>query len=57
MKGVYIPHINDLTANNVWEGNNGEKWVAGKGTQSPDKIMVELTRLEVVERLEKIITE
>jgi len=47
-----MPHINDLSVNNLWEGNNGEKWIVGEGIQSENEIRVKLSRLKVEEKLE-----
>lgn len=49
-----MPHINDASQNNVWEGNNGEKWIVDNLITSPDKIDITLKRLKVEEKLELI---
>jgi hypothetical protein len=46
-----MPHINDLTTNNIFEGNNGEKWQVTEGTHEPDEIFVKLIRLKVDEEI------
>lgn len=46
-----MPHINDLTTNNIFEGNNGEKWQVVEGLQDKDEINVKLVRLKVEEQI------
>lgn len=48
-----MPHINDLSQNVIWEGNNGEKWIVKEGFQSEKSIEVKLVPLKVVEELIK----
>ena len=50
-----MPHINDLSQNVVWEGNNGEKWIIAESLSSTDELDVKLKRLKVDEKLEEII--
>lgn len=49
-----MPHINDLTTNNIFEGNNGEKWQVISGNHEQDEIEVKLVRLKVEEEIEII---
>ena len=49
-----MPHINDLSQNIVWDGNNGEKWMVEGSVNSPTEILVTLKRLKVEEQLIKI---
>lgn len=46
-----MPHINDGSQNNVWEGNNGEKWIVKNLMTSPEEIIITLVKLKVVEEL------
>ena len=46
-----MPHINDLSVNNILEGNNGEKWQVVEGLNDSDEIQVKLKKIKVVEEL------
>jgi len=46
-----MPHINDLTINNIFEGNNGEKWIVSRGDNDKEEIMVILKKMKVEEKL------
>jgi hypothetical protein len=48
-----MPHINDLTQNVVWEGNNGEKWIVENGITSAKSIDVKLVPLKIEQELIK----
>ncbi len=48
-----MPHINDLSQNVIWEGNNGEKWIVQEGMTSTKSISVILIPLKVEEQLIK----
>ena len=48
-----MPHINDLSINNIFEGNNGEKWRIAESLNETDRIIVTLVKLKVVEELIK----
>ena len=42
-----MPHINDLSINNIFEGNNGEKWQVVEGMDEENKIHRVLVKLKV----------
>jgi len=44
-----MPHINDLSVNNIFEGNNGEKWQVMEGINDQKEIWVKLVKLHVEE--------
>lgn len=48
-----MPHINDLSMNNIFEGNNGEKWQVTEEFGDDNKITKTLIKLKVVEELIK----
>lgn len=48
-----MPHINDLTAGVLWEGNNGDKWMVDSGVHDPEEINVKLKKLQMTEQLIK----
>ena len=48
-----MPHINDLSQNVIWEGNNGEKWIVTDSLSSKENINVKLSPLKVEEILIK----
>lgn len=50
-----MPTISDLTPGNIFQGNNGDKWITGEGIQSEDSITVVLTKLKVEEVIEEVI--
>lgn len=51
-----MPHINDLSMNNIFEGNNGEKWQVSEGVDEGGSIWRKLIRLEVEETIVPINT-
>jgi len=46
-----MPHINDLSQNVIWEGNNGEKWIVDESMTSTNEINAKLKQLKVEEIL------
>lgn len=48
-----MPHINDVSINNIWDGNNGEKWQITGKVESPDELLVTISQIKVVEELIK----
>lgn len=46
-----MPHINDLTTNTIFEGNNGEKWQVIEGVHDSESINVKLVKLKIEEQL------
>jgi hypothetical protein len=46
-----MPHINDLSMNNIFEGNNGEKWQVVEGTDDVNEIWRKIVRLKVEEQI------